>query len=152
MITFIFLRYLCFQKNKTILINGVKAYLNGDFLTAAHLFIPQIESSLRDMLQLSGGSVYKPGRNGEMLLKAMDDIFREETLTKTLGDAAKYLQILLTDQRGWNIRNNLCHGMLSYDMFDLTITQIVFFMFCLYLHLLEKKRTKYLACLGGIIG
>jgi hypothetical protein len=125
LITFIFLQYLL-KKNKTILINGVKAYLNGDYLTAAHLFIPQIESGLRDILQLSGGSVYKPGRNGGMFLKTLDDILREETIIKTFGDGAKYLQVLLTDQRGWNIRNNLCHGMIPYDMFGPVITNRLF--------------------------
>jgi hypothetical protein len=33
-------------------------------------------------------------------------------------DAALYFRVLLTDQRGWNIRNNVCHGIIPFSAFN----------------------------------
>jgi hypothetical protein len=45
------------------------------------------------------------------MLKIFDDFLREEAVMKSLGEnVAHYFRVLFTDQRGWNIRNDVCHG------------------------------------------
>ncbi len=103
---------------RSILGTGLHAYFAQDWLVSIHLFVPQIENTVRRLVRLTGGSGLKQGRNGAMLLKTLDDLLREDRVEQTLGaDVASYFRILLSDQRGWNVRNNVCHGLTPVDQF-----------------------------------
>jgi len=126
-VDYLYLSPMFLAENKPVIMTGLDAYRKDNHLVAAHLLIPQIENSLRNLLRLSGGTMYKPGRNGGLFLKTLDEILREELIINTLGeDITRYLQILLTDQRGWNLRNDICHGMAPFTVFGPVLTDRVF--------------------------
>jgi hypothetical protein len=98
-------------ERRPLLEEGVKAYVAGDYTKAIHVIIPQIEQALRQLLVLTGVPTLKAARGGLFHLKNLNDILRESTVTKTFGDDTRlYLQTLLADERGQNIRNGVCHG------------------------------------------
>ena len=46
-------------------------------------------------------------------------------------DFANYLRILLTDNRGWNLRNDICHGIASPQLFNkMTSDRIIHALLC----------------------
>lgn len=101
-----------------IISGGIERYLDGDYLESVHLLVPQIEPYLRRMLELGGGATIKPGRHGGMHLLNLDEILRTGVVAKVFNDdVQRYLQVLLVDQRGLNIRHNLCHGLLPTEAF-----------------------------------
>ena len=107
------------EDKKGIVEKGIDAYLQGDALTSVHLLIPQIEASIRKLAELLGIAIIKRGRNGAMQLKLLDELLRERQMEETLGrDASLYFRILLTDQRGWNLRNSVSHGLLPHEQFE----------------------------------
>src|SRR2546430_16052740 len=58
------------------------------------------------------------------MLKTFDDLLREEVVVNTLGEnASLYFRVLFTDQRGWNIRSGVCHGITSLPAFSWPITE-----------------------------
>jgi hypothetical protein len=102
----------------SIITAGLQAFLEGNHIVTAHLLIPQIEDALRNLVEMAGGAIYKPNRSGGLSLKTLDEVLRDEIITRVLGeDMAFYLRVLLTDQRGWNIRNTVCHGMAPVGYF-----------------------------------
>lgn len=103
-----------------IIEKGLDAYFQKDYLIFIHLIIPQIEDSIRNMVELAGGQVLKQSKDGGgFRLRTFDDILRSNEVTEIAGeDFANYFRILFTDQRGWNLRNSVCHGMASSDMFS----------------------------------
>jgi hypothetical protein len=106
-----------------ILYAGLDAYLRNDHLTAAHLFVPQIEAAVRHLLDLCGGNLWKPHRNGGLMMKNLEDVLREAPVAKSLTEnVVLYLRVLLTDQRGWNLRNNICHGNCTTESFGRPMT------------------------------
>lgn len=110
-----------------ILERGLAAYLEGEATVAAPMLIPQVEDALRNLVRLSGGSTYKPHRLGGLMLKTFDDLVREEAVVKSLGEnAAHYFRVLFTDQRGWNIRNDVCHGITPLAAFSPPMTDRIF--------------------------
>jgi hypothetical protein len=117
-----------FTKEKgPILERGLAAYLDGDGIVAAPMLIPQVEDALRNLLRLAGGSTYKQHRLGGLMLKIFDDLLREEAVVKTLGEnVAHYFRVLFTDQRGWNIRNDVCHGITPVAAFSPQLTDRIF--------------------------
>ncbi len=100
-----------------VLRRGVEAFINGDSIVAAHLLIPEAESAIRTLAQSVGATIQKSDRRKRgMMLKNLDDLLREERVVQILGeDLVTYLRTILTDQRGRNLRNDVCHGIKSAD-------------------------------------
>jgi Domain of unknown function (DUF4209) len=115
------------REKAPILERGLAAYLDGEAIVAAPLLIPQVEDALRNLLRLAGCSTYKQHRLGGLMLKVFDDLLREEAVVKTLGEnVAHYFRVLFTDQRGWNIRNDVCHGITPFAAFSPQMTDRIF--------------------------
>ncbi|NEG62137.1 DUF4209 domain-containing protein [Pantoea agglomerans] len=56
---------------------------------------------------------------GGLHLKTFDELLRDPIVENCFGiNASFYLRILLTDQRGWNLRNDVCHGISPADSFN----------------------------------
>ncbi len=99
--------------------SGLDAYMREDWISAIHLFIPQIEQALRQSSVLLRRPIMKTHRGGGFVLKNLDEILRDDAVEQWLtSPVTKYLRTLLCDQRGWNVRNNVCHGILPAEGFN----------------------------------
>jgi hypothetical protein len=130
-----------FTKEKADIIKrGLDAYFDGDHLVAIHLLIPQIESAIRKLLELTGGTTYKQGRSGGYFLKTFDEMLRDERIVLFMGeDVTFYLRILYTDPRGWNLRNDVCHGISLPKQFCVQVTDRIFHTLLLLGQVRERK-------------
>lgn len=118
------------DEKKATILEGFKAYFENNHLAALHLLIPQIENSFRRLVEHGGGSVLKPSRGGGMHLKTLDELLRDRRVVEVFGeDFTLYFRILLTDQRGWNLRNDICHGISPSAAFQVNISDRVFHIF-----------------------
>ncbi|MFC1937883.1 DUF4209 domain-containing protein [Chloroflexota bacterium] len=124
---------------KSIIGQGVKEYLNGNHMAAVHLLVPQIENALRVLIETAGGSVLKPARGGGFNLKVLDDLLRDPLLIQVFGeDIVFYFRALLVDQRGWNLRNCVCHGLYDASEFGPSMSdRIIHVLLCM--ALVRKK-------------
>lgn len=112
-----------------IIAKGIHAGLTGDFITALHLLIPQIENSLRYILEMRGAPV--SGINSEgiedwYLLKALlqlpeaSDFFGNDLIFDMRG--------LLSERHGSNTRNLMAHGLMDDDDFDKIDAQYIWWL------------------------
>lgn len=102
-----------------LLTPAIAAYLTGDWSTAIHVAIPQIEYALRQVLVKCGQPLMRPHRNGTFMLKNLDEVLRDPVTVRALPeDVRVYLRTLLCDQRGLNVRNNVCHGLWNSEHFN----------------------------------
>lgn len=105
-----------------ILEAGVTAYDRGDSIAAIHILVPQLEQALRQLAALLGAPIYTQRRGGGLHARMLDDLLRDPGVVTALGeDAATYLRVLLTDARGWNVRNSVCHGLASTTMLTMPV-------------------------------
>jgi hypothetical protein len=112
---------------KSLVSQGLNAYLHDDHVSAAHILIPQIENVLRRLLEISGGAIYKQNRVGGLSLRILDEILRDKVVIDVLTEnVVKYLRVLMVDQRGWNIRNDVCHGMMHPERLNIAVTDRLF--------------------------
>ncbi|OQZ07406.1 MAG: hypothetical protein B6D36_00055 [Planctomycetes bacterium UTPLA1] len=110
------------EQGRALVEGGISAYISGDHLASCSILVPQLEAALRTLLALTGGSIYRQGRNGLAVLRPLDDILRDSVLVGALGsDVADYFRVVLTDPRGLNLRNAICHGFAPPDIFNQTI-------------------------------
>lgn len=104
-------RFSIFQK-------GFEAYLNGDYLVATHILIPQFEEAIRNLVEMNGGSIMIQ-KGDAFNLKTFDHLLNDEIIIDVFGeDKSLYFRTLFTDKRGWNIRNNVAHGMFDTEQFQ----------------------------------
>lgn len=109
-----------------ILEKGLDAYFAGNFIVFIHLVVPQFEEAIRNMVEMNGGTVLKY-KNDIYNLRTFDDILRDPIVTNVLGDDLQtYLRILFTDSRGWNIRNQVCHGLVDIEFFNKHVSDRIF--------------------------
>ena len=110
-------------------------YEAGNFITMCHLLVPQIEEAFRKLVDLSGEAIIRPMANRNKKVgytqRILDDILRDDVVRETFGeDMAFYFRLLLTDQRGMNIRNNLCHGLVDPSFFNYLVADRLLHLFC----------------------
>lgn len=98
---------------REVLHTGIEAYLSGNHLASLHLLVPQVENAIRQLLALSGRPVYsRLNRYGGLDFRLLGDMLADPVIESVFGArAAKYFRVLLTDNRGWNVRNEVCHGL-----------------------------------------
>jgi Domain of unknown function (DUF4209) len=100
---------------------AIAAYLASDWTMTIHLVIPQIENALRQVLVKCDQLLTRPHqmRKGTFMLKNLDEVLRDPVVVRALPeDVWVYLRTLLCDQRGLNIRNNVCHGLWNSEHFN----------------------------------
>lgn len=98
---------------------AIAAYLASDWSTTIHVVVPQIENALRQVLVKCGQPLIRPHRNGTFMLKNLDEVLRDPVAVRALPeDVRVYLRTLLCDQRGLNVRNNVCHGLWNSEHFN----------------------------------
>ena len=110
------------QKNRlAIFERAVESYFAKDYLVFIHLVIPQIEEAIRNILEFNGGNVLKFNK-GIYNLRLLEDILRDEVINIIFGeDLQTYIRILFTDARGWNVRNEVCHGLRDIELLDKSV-------------------------------
>lgn len=102
-----------------IFAQGIYRGFTGDFTSACHLLIPQIEHSLRYLLQHRGlitSSIDSTGIQEEYSLGTLLDMKEVEEI---LGENIVFtLNSLLNSKFGANFRHQMAHGMLDSDQFN----------------------------------
>ncbi|MER3329650.1 MAG: DUF4209 domain-containing protein, partial [Candidatus Kapaibacterium sp.] len=97
-----------------ILKNGIESYFNGNYISSIHILIPQFEEAIRHLLELSGEFIMKPTVEGNYDFRTLGSLLSSGILHEILGeDIVNYFKILYNDKKGWNLRNNICHGIIS---------------------------------------
>lgn len=129
----LFLSPIFEDKKRPFIELAIREYLDRKYITSVHLLVPQIESTIRTLYEKAGGSVLKVVRDGSFNLKILDELLRDTILPQVLNeDTVLYFRVLLTDQRGWNIRNNVCHGLYEVEtQWEAMADRLVHVLLCL---------------------
>jgi hypothetical protein len=108
-------------EDMALLLEGVRAWYQGDYAKATHILIPQIEVALRSIAHEAGIPVTKAHSKVPETSVAigMGDILYQDKVTAVLGpNTTLHLQALFADPRGINLRNEMAHGLLGAAAFD----------------------------------
>jgi len=130
------------EGRKEFFVRGIDAFLNGDFLVSLHLLIPQLEALVRNLAEKIGIPILKPSGSGGFYYRTLDKLLKEDGIIEVLGeDMCLYLRVLLTDPCGWNLRNDVAHGISKPERFN-QITADRTFHALLCLALVKEKEAK----------
>ncbi len=105
------------NENQDYVKRAISAYWENDYLVSSHLFVPLIESGVRELVRNCGGIVLFPNELGGYdfmglsgLLKSRGDIVRA-VFSQINNEMDFYFRMALTERLGLNLRNNFAHGL-----------------------------------------
>ncbi len=115
-----FLRLSCIieEDRHSMIEAGVKAFFDQNYLVCIHLLIPQFEEAIRNLLEANGGNILTYNDSAypvKTFNHVVDDVIVREAFGK---DQVYYFKMLFTDPRGWNLRNQVAHGLLEPELFN----------------------------------
>lgn len=129
--------------NREIIQKALNLYIENEYLTSIHLLIPQIESTIRNFLDILGGQIYKPGEHSSLALKSLNTILDDELFQETLTERITYyLKVVLADKRGWNLRNEISHGLMTSDQMGYKQADRLFHIILLLAHVKQLPTTR----------
>ena len=131
----VFFRSPLFDPDRTLLYTqALDAYLSGDLIKWIHVILPQIEHILRRLLSGLGGVTNKRRSTSNdviMVEKNLNELLLDPAIEELLSrDATTQFRVLLCDERGFNVRNNVLHGLVEADYFGRTISDWLFHVLC----------------------
>lgn len=91
---------------------GLYVGARGDYLTAAHLLLPQLEHALRYLLNQAGAVTLTQDRDGIQKERNLSMLLAIPLLNRILDEQTVFdLQCLLVEPMGGNLRNDIAHGL-----------------------------------------
>lgn len=103
--------------HEEIFIEGLRAGFAHDYVKVVHYLAPQVENSIRWALEQKGLIASTiDDETGEQQGNYLHAILIREETAKMLGEGTVFeLRGVLCEKSGYNLRNELAHGMLSAD-------------------------------------
>jgi lysyl-tRNA synthetase class 1 len=94
--------------------SGVRAFEAADYLTAAHVLVPQFERGLRRVALRLSANVRRLVTDQGLEVATLGPILSDEAVIRFLTpNVAQTLVAVFVTPRGLNIRNNTAHGLLD---------------------------------------
>jgi hypothetical protein len=100
---------------------GFAAFEAGDYVKSIHVLVPQVENMMRMLLKVLRVPTTKSVRNNPDIteLKNLSEALNHRRVKETLEEGLwLFLKVLYTDKRGYNLRNEVAHGIASLQAFN----------------------------------
>jgi len=100
---YLFRTKLFTREQQFLVVRGLQAYLDHDFIVAVHLLVPQLESALRQLIDLQGGTALKAHRRDEYAFQLLnfEELLRHDLIVSVLPkDLCLYLRVLIYRSSG----------------------------------------------------
>lgn len=124
----------------SIWVKGFLAGFENDFDIALSLLIPQFEHALRKILEVKGAIVWNIDKSTKLHSeKSLNQLFEMDECLAFLGkDMHFLLKGFLIERVGFNIRNDISHGLLNDEQFN--TPSIIYLWWLLFHFVLDVKK------------
>ena len=124
-----------------LLKTGFQRILDGDYISALHVLVPQFEACLREMFNGAGTATTVIKAGVVQHEQVMTEFLLREEVKKALGeDFHTYICTVMISQDGWNLRNDIAHGLATQNFFNISTALVVFHLFVrLFSYRLNKR-------------
>jgi hypothetical protein len=111
--------YFVPTSRKKAFITGLLAGYNYDFISAVSILIPQVENAIRCLAEKCGDVVYNIDDDGLEEAKTMDAVMKLPCLNDCIDETIMFhIQTVFTSKFGYNIRNEVAHGLFEDSEFS----------------------------------
>lgn len=131
------------NKNVPFIEHGISRFLEKDYLSALHILVPQFESTVRRMFSKAGYSTTSIRKGNTQQEVTFNEFLLRDDVKSTLGnDVHKLIQIVMVEQSGLNLRNEIAHGLIELSNINYTKCILVIYLFLILTRYSIEKMTK----------
>jgi hypothetical protein len=112
---------------------GLERYFAEDHVSAIHILAPRVEKVLKGMFEKAGLVPLKDPKRGTLMEEELGKFLRKHPEVKdSLGERIwHYLEYVLVNPAGLNLRNDVAHGWISKVRCNRYMSQILIYLFIL---------------------
>ena len=131
------------NKNIPFIEHGISRFLEKDYLSALHILVPQFESTVRRMFSKAGYSTTSIRKgNTQQEVTFNEFLLRDEVKSAFGNDVHKLIQIVMVEQSGLIIRNEIAHGLIEFSKINYTKCILIVYLFLVLTRYNIEKMTK----------
>ena len=101
----------------------------SDWRFTIDFLVPKFEAIFREIVENAGGDITRVKENGDSELKPLEDLFASSIIKEIFNEDDIFLFRHTFTKVGWNIRNNVAHGL--YKSFDYTLSKAILVFLCI---------------------
>ncbi|MEB6833236.1 DUF4209 domain-containing protein [Staphylococcus aureus] len=118
------------KKNVPFIECGISRFLEKDYLSALHILVPQFESTVRRMFSKVGYTTTSIRKgNTQQAITFNEFLLRNDVKSSFGNDIHKLIQIVMVEQSGLNLRNEIAHGLIEIRNVNYTKCILVIYLF-----------------------
>ncbi len=126
-------------EDQTYVLRTLKCFWEQDYLACNSLLLPLIEDGVRSIFRINNVSYIKLNTDGGYDVLPLNNLLHQGLIKEVYGvhgeNIQYYFQVLLTEGIGWNLRNNLAHGINKHLFISEDITyRLLHVLLCLSLN------------------
>ncbi len=123
---------LLLPKNATLVEFGIRKFFEKDFVSSLHILVPQFESCLRRMFSQAGFATTSIKRGMAQHEETFNEFLNREDIKGVLGESlVKYIQMIMVEQTGLNLRNKIAHGLIGVEECNKNNSVLVLYLYLL---------------------
>ncbi len=137
------------KENIEYLNRAIRAFWENDFIVSSHLFIPIIETGIRKLVKLNGGHYLSfISKNGGYQVKSLSVLLEEYdkiidyVFAIVDNEASFYFKLVLTENFGFNLRNDFAHGINKEQFFNYKASNMLFHIILLLCQVVLNNKEK----------
>lgn len=116
----------CFDEFRRLLLErGIRAFVEKDYISCISILVPEIEHILRYITRKLEIPSWEPNRGRTFDVKTLGKLLNNERLKQVLGEMLFGILFYFADTRGFNIRNNFCHGLMQPSEYNETTSAMI---------------------------
>lgn len=113
-----------------VFIKGLMAGFSFDFISSLHLLAPQIENLVREQFHIHGIRTVTLDKDGIEIEVGLSTLVDKPEFAIIFGDDIAFeIRALMCESTGYNLRNNVAHGLLNVDEMQ-SVASVYFWWFC----------------------
>lgn len=124
-----FERWGCLDaRNRPLVESGIRNFFEGDYIASIHILVPQFESTLKRFFSNKGFHTTSIKKETAQHEETFNEFLNREDIKGLLGENVhKLIQIVMVEQSGLNLRNEVAHGIIKFS--DITKTKCILVIF-----------------------
>jgi hypothetical protein len=103
-----------------LILQGVKAFDEGDYIKSLHVLVPQVERMMRSLLRTLGVPTIRLEKDNAGLIerKTLSACLNDPRVNEALEEkTVLFYKALYNEKRGFNLRNEIAHGLAPVGVF-----------------------------------
>ncbi|GAA0738653.1 DUF4209 domain-containing protein [Clostridium oceanicum] len=118
------------DEDSEIIKRGIERYFEDDFISAIHILTPKFESCFREFFVWGGYATTSIKNSVTQHEQNFNDFIRNDFVKKNIEmDTLFLIQYIMVDNLGYNLRNDVAHGLAGLDKFNRNTANIVIYLF-----------------------